>query len=300
MSIAALIWRIYIRFHNFSPRKRLQGQNPIEYLRSYTPSSDEVEEVRERLKKQRDRSRRLQEQHPRRTDPGFRELVDGIITRHRFEIELDKAIKALLHFDESVIRNSDTAFHVASQRDAFQEGKRHFAYFMGIVRNKQKQIDGERAKEKVEHENAERRRAHERAIAKDRESKERELENDPESFVLRCARLLLIGRLQLLRGRFTEELRRGVDRLREIERATKSVLGKLSFTIRSWPDFSEDLKSRMVELLAEEFASERQPIAAASTEERRESPTPSETREITEESKQELMDMLSGLCRMPP
>ena len=59
-------------------------------------------------------------------------------------VELDHAVKSLVEYDQNVIESASSAFSAYSQRDGFQESKRTFAYFMGIVKNKQKAVDQDR------------------------------------------------------------------------------------------------------------------------------------------------------------
>ena len=53
----------------------------------------------------------------------------------------------MLKYDEKVIREAEADFFALSQRDRFSESKRTGQYFVGIVRNKQIDLDRERKKE---------------------------------------------------------------------------------------------------------------------------------------------------------
>jgi transposase InsO family protein len=256
-SIVEVVWRIFIHFHNYSPRKRLGGQSPLEYFRRYVPRPQEVEAARKALREQGERSRASREPHPRLADPIFRSQVDRIIRCHRFVVPLDDAVRALLHYDLRVIENSSAAFHVQSQRGGFDERKRTFAYFVGIVRNKQKEADGERrrahhlALESAKQlDQSERQR---RLVDNERLQEREDLRLQPEKIVLRYADLLLLGGLRLARRSSLEGLRNGLEALGKLGRATRVVLENLAGTIRSWGKFQEALKEKMVKLLFDEW-----------------------------------------------
>lgn len=257
-SIVAIIWRIFIHFHNYSPRKRLGGLSPIEYLRRYAPEAHEAEVAREDLKRRRDRARTRYAPNPRLTDPEYRELVQSVLDRTRIEIDADEALKALVTYDESTIRSAARALFIASERDGFDERKRTFAYLMGIVKKKQAAMDAERVRQQLEIENGERERARERAHARERERDAKEeaedLARSPERVVLKYARLLLRSRMRLLRT-FGPNLRRGLEALAKLGRATRSRIEELADTIRSWGEFNEKLKQEMVVLLWREHDS---------------------------------------------
>lgn len=257
-SIMAIVWRIFIHFHNYSPRKRLGGLAPLEYLRRYAATPTEVDTARRGLEKRRERSEDLRRPHPRLGDPEFRELIAIILARNKLEIDLAEALKALLTYDECVIRNASNALFVASKRDGFDERKRTFAYFMGIVRRKQKEIDAERIRVELEEENARRRRykerAKERELANEKAQELEDLERNPERVVLHYSRMLLIGQMRHMQQTFGEGLRRGLEALERLGRGTRARLDSLADTIRSWGDFTEDLKDEMVAMLFREHA----------------------------------------------
>jgi transposase InsO family protein len=256
-SVVEVIFRIYVYFHNHSPRKRLGGLSPQEYLRRYTPSVGEVEEARERLKRRNGRSRTLRKRHPRLSDASFQELVRGILERNRLQAPFEKALEALLPYDRRVIQNSSNAFFTQSQRDGFDERKRTFAYFMGIVRKKQKEIDNARLRDELERQEAQRRReeydARTRALQREKAQEQEDLKTRPERVVLQYAELLLSGQLRLMRRTWQAGLREGVRALGRLGRATARTLEELSMTIRSWGKFAEELKEDMVQLLRAEF-----------------------------------------------
>jgi hypothetical protein len=253
LSVVASIWRIFIYFHNHSPRKRLGGLSPIEHFRRYTPMPVEVEAARKGLSKRKQRCRDLRRGNPRLADPKFRQLVEGILLRHPLEVTVEDAMKALLRYDECVIRGASNAFFVASERDGFDENKRTFAYFMGIVRNKQKELDQDRIRSQIESENSARRLASQRQEALDRKrEKGRQLREQPESVVLNNARLLLLGRLHILRSRFTAGMKCGLEAMEKLGRSSRAQIEELASTIRGWEEFLQMLREKVIALLFSE------------------------------------------------
>lgn len=258
-SVVDVVWRSFIYFHNHSPRKSLQGLSPLEYLRRYQPTSDEVEEARAGLERQKERSRAQRREHPRLSDPRFRGEVERIVKTHRLEVALDHAVRALLNYDSQVIASASSAFLAYSQRDGFDEGKRTFAYFMGIVSNKQQDLDEARVRshlgtlqtERVRAEGAER----DRQVRREKAEEAKDLREHPERVILQYAEMLLRGRFRFLREKSLEGLRRGIKALRGLRRATRATLESLKVTIQSWGKYGEDLKREMMSLLQAEFAS---------------------------------------------
>jgi len=257
-SIALLVWRVWTAFHNHSPRSRLSGKSPLEYLKTYTVLPSEVEEARTGLAEQQRRSQQSRAPHPRLSDPLFRSLVARILEAHRFkDVELDDAVSSLVRYDHAVIESASCAFTVASKRDSFEESKRTFRYFMGIVRNKQKALDRDRANgaadvlraQRLFDENAARSDAIDQEERQERES----LKTHPESVILTYAGLLMRGRFRLLRERCLERIREGLRSLRRLGRASSSAFDSLAGAIWSLPGFAEDVKDQMVCLLSEEF-----------------------------------------------
>jgi transposase InsO family protein len=256
-SIVEVVWRVFNHFHNHSPRKRLGGQSPLEYFRRYVPLPEEVEAAQKGLRKQREKSRASRNPHPRSTDPAFRARVEVLLKRHRLEATVDDALRALLPYDLRVIESAGNAFFVQSHRDGFDERKRTFAYFLGIVRNKQKEVDQERlrahiaARETAKHlaETEEARRI----VEKERAQEKEELRVEPEKVVLRYCDLLLRGGLWVWRKRWLEGMRRGLQALQKLGRATRVVFESLAARIRGWGRFKEGLKNEMVKLLLAEW-----------------------------------------------
>lgn len=256
-SVVEVIYRIYFHFHNHSPRKRLGDLAPMEYFRRYSSAPREkVEEARRGLHRQRERAAARRYPPERLCDPRFRSLVAGVLERNRIEKPLDEALKALLHYDNQAIESSSEAFYSYSQRDSFQEQKRTFSYFMGIVRKKQTEIDEARKREEAQALQARRfhqeQKEQQREVQREKAQEEEDLRREPERVVLQYAELLLTGGLRFKPRAFLESLRRGLKALIELGRPRR-VIEQLALTIRSWAKYSEQLKDEMVEILRTEF-----------------------------------------------
>ena len=255
-SVVEVVWRIFIHFHNFSPRERLGGKSPIEYFREYLPKPEEVEAARKGLQAQREKSQASRQPHPRLSDPAFRSRVENLLRRHRLPAKVDEAIEALIPFDLDVIQHSSDAFFVYSARSGFDERKRTLAYFLGIVRRKQKEADTERLRaEYLRRESAQKlaeiaaeRKRHEEEKRQDAE----DLRLRPEKVILWNCDLLLRGSLQLGRRGALEGIRAGLEALRKLGRATRDAIERMAATIRSWEKYRGELKEEAAKLLFEE------------------------------------------------
>jgi hypothetical protein len=255
-SVVEVVWRVFIHFHNHSPRDRLGGKSPLEYFRQYLPKPAEVEAARKGLQAQREKSLASRKPHPRLSDPAFRSQVEGLLRRLRLPASIDEAIRALLPYEPGVIQRSSDAFFVQSSRKGFDERKRTLVYFRGIVRHKQQDADAERlrsehlnrdtARKRVE---MERRR---RQIAEEMHRDAEDLRLRPEKVILWNAEMLLRGSLELARDRWLAEIRRGLDALRKLGRATAAVIDQMAATIRSWEKYREDARETVTRLLFEE------------------------------------------------
>jgi hypothetical protein len=182
--------------------------------------------------------------------------VENLLRRHRLPAAADEAIEALLPFDLEVIQHSSDAFFVYSSRTGFDERKRTLAYFLGIVRRKQKEADAERLRaEHLRRETARKLSAMDEDRRKIEEEKRREAEElrvRPENTILWNCEMLLRGSLQLGRRRALEGMRSGLKALGKLGRATGAVLEGLAAMIRSWGKYREDLKEEVAKLLLEE------------------------------------------------
>ena len=257
-SLVDVVWRIYIHFHNHSPRERLGGKSPLEYLRTYTVLPKELEEARRGLADQQRRSRESREPNPRLSDPVFGALVKRILATHGFkDVEFDRALKSLVAFDTALIESASCAFSAQSQRDGFEESTRHFAYFMGIVRNKQKALDQNRRNAAADVLRAQRildeGAVHRQEVEDEEHTERHQLTAEPEQVILTYAQMLMRGRFRWLRQKCLQRIRAGLDSLCKRGHATIRALEGLILTIRTLPGFAEDVKERMISLLTEEY-----------------------------------------------
>lgn len=257
-SVEAVVWRVFRHFHNYSPRQALGGKSPIDYLRTYTVLPEELEAARKGLGAQQARSRASRGPHPRLADPAFRDLVQSILKTYGFEVPLDKALDALVGFDHVIIQHAEAAFCVARQRDGFDPRKNHFAYFMGIVRNKQKELDKARLGSRLDQHAAQTvfdgAAAQDAKIANEEQEERTQLATEPEKVILKYARILMLARFRLLRDKWLARIREGLKALRRLGRTGRIVLENLTIQIRGFADFEAQVKQRMGRILAEEFA----------------------------------------------
>ena len=256
-SVHELVWRLFIHHHNYSPCVALGFKSRREYLRTYAVLPRELEEARKGLRDQQKRSRENRGPHPRLSDRVFCQLVARIIKEHQFKIGKDKALESLVHFDQRVIESAGCAFSAYSNRDGFDERKRHFAYFMGIVRKKQKEVDQARREsaadvmrtQRLFDENA----AHNHEIEEEKRQEKRDLKTQPELVILKYADLLMRGRFRWMRRTCLLRIREGLRALCRVGSTRTQLIEHLAFRIRSMPDFAEELKDHMVKLLVEEI-----------------------------------------------
>jgi transposase len=257
-SIVELVWRIVIALYNRSPQQGLAFKGPLEYLKTSTVLPREVEKARKGLGEQQQRSRQSRGPHPRLSDSLFRALAARILTEHQFqEVELDHAVTSLVEYDQNVIESASCAFSAYSQRDGFPESKRTFAYFMGIVRNKQKAVDEDRRNAAADVLRAQRLldegAAHRQELEEEQRQERKDLKTQPETVILTYAKILMKGRFRWLRERCLQPIREGLQALCRLGRSSGQVLESLALAIRGLPEFTEDIKDHMVRLLSEEL-----------------------------------------------
>ena len=168
-----------------------------------------------------------------------------------------------------MIASSSRAFYVTSRRDVFEETKRSFAYFMGIVRRKQRESDSarlrrrselDRTRQRLEHD-----RRHDRAVERERVQELEDLRKNPERVVLSVADRLMRGEFRLLVTSLRAKLSSALESLQRLGRNTKRGIEELGFAIRSLAEPSEELKRRMLELLEQEALAVRERVKAQNT-----------------------------------
>lgn len=136
---------LYVSLRNQKPRCSICNRTPLKLMEE-EPSQEELKRAKEGLKEQQKRSKALREDPPLK--PEKVSLIEDIITRDRLYIEdKERFLKTMLKYDEKVIREAEADFFAQSQRDTFSETERTGQYFVGIVRNKQIDLDRERKKE---------------------------------------------------------------------------------------------------------------------------------------------------------
>ncbi len=91
-------------------------------------------------------------------------------------------------------------------------------------------------------------------LEEERRQEAEDLRLRPEKVILWNCEMLLRGGLKLGRRRWLEGMRSGLEALRKLGRASRTVLEGMATTIRSWGNFREELKEAVVKLLSEEAA----------------------------------------------
>lgn len=133
---------LYVGLRNQRPRLSVLNRAPIKLMEE-APCEEELRMAKEGLQEQQKRSLALKE------GPSLRQekvcLIEDILTSARLYVEdRERFLKTMLKYDEKVIREAEADFFVLSQKDTFSETKRTGKYFVGIVRNKQIELDRER------------------------------------------------------------------------------------------------------------------------------------------------------------
>jgi hypothetical protein len=185
---------------------------------------EEVERARGDLRERKERSERLRREPLRLEEASFQKLVERVVSEHGFDVDLARARRALLRYDDAVIESASRAFLVASCRNGFEKEKRTFAYFHGILRRKQKEVDEARERDRFDRERARQRSDEERRYARQIQREDEEelaaLREEPERVVLRAAEFLLAGGLELLRKRGVAKLRTALRAMGDLGRNT--------------------------------------------------------------------------------
>jgi hypothetical protein len=155
-----------------------------------------------------------------------------------FDVELARARRALLRYDDAVIESARRAFLVASCRSGFEKEKRSFAYFHGILRHKQKEVDEARERDRFDRGRARQRsdeeRRHARQIQREDEEERAARREEPERVVLRAAEFLLAAGLELLRKRGVAKLRTALPAMGDLSRKTPRRVERCAREILGW------------------------------------------------------------------
>ena len=145
MSIVAVITRMYLRLRNQIPRCGVCPMTP-EKLIQFTPSELEGENAHRVLTTERDKKREQKEQALKISAEKV-DLIESIVKEQQLQGDQMLLKRNLRHVELEAIREAERRFHVASQRDTFEAGKRTMAYFCAIALNVQKERDQARRQE---------------------------------------------------------------------------------------------------------------------------------------------------------
>ncbi len=146
-SIAETVIRLYVDMRNQTPRCSVCDRVPIEMMK-YKPSEDERRDALKSFNKRKEVSEAIRADKSVKIPEEKELLITGVIERNRLEVtDIDRFKKALSKYDSKAIEEAEDAFYAYSVREAFEETKRTGQYFVGVVKNKQIEIDQERKKE---------------------------------------------------------------------------------------------------------------------------------------------------------
>jgi len=140
-SVAKIIMRMYAYFWNRTSRERLGGKSPLEYFRTYTPTTEEVEQARRELQETKERSERAHRRAPEM--PAEKRILIETVCEH-WDFDAKEQLRFLAPFDRDLIAEADSLFAAQTQRESWCEDKRNPRYFYAIVRNLQKARDDDR------------------------------------------------------------------------------------------------------------------------------------------------------------
>lgn len=146
-SVLERMVRLYVEMRGQTPRCSVCNRMPLE-LMNYEPTQEERARAQGELHKQREKSQshRSEERAP---VPEEKEvLIRGVVERNGLEVtDTQRFRKALCSYDTQAIKKAEDDFYAYSSRENFYEPKRTGQYFVGIVRNKQIEIDQQRRRE---------------------------------------------------------------------------------------------------------------------------------------------------------
>lgn len=135
---------LYVKFRNQKPRCSVCNRIPFELMEKGS-NPEQLKQAKEGLKERQKRSLAMKEEPAQ--SPQKLSLIEDIMKRAGLFVEdRDRFTKTMLKYDEKAIRQAEADFFALSQHDAFSETKRNGHYFVGIVRNKQIELDLERKK----------------------------------------------------------------------------------------------------------------------------------------------------------
>ncbi len=140
-SVAHIIMKVYTHFWNHMPRERLGGKSPLEYFRTYAPTTEQVERARRELQETKRRSERAHRRAPE-ISAEKRILIETVCAHWGFDAQ--EQLPWLAPFDRDLISEADSIFAALTQRQDWSQDKRNPRYFYAIVRNLQKRRDDDR------------------------------------------------------------------------------------------------------------------------------------------------------------
>ncbi len=148
-SILTTIVDIYAEMSNQTPRCSGCPLKPSD-LMNYVATEDERENAVQALRLQQQKSREGRKKAGFTISEKKAVLIEGIIDRNRLEItDKERFYKTLNSYDTKALEQSENDFYVYSRKENFDKSKRTGQYFIGIVKNKQREIDVSKKEELV-------------------------------------------------------------------------------------------------------------------------------------------------------
>ena len=239
MSIVETIINLYVQMRNQTPRCSVCKQLPLDLI-NYKPTEQQRHSARCSLKKQQKQSESLRNKSRGPISEEKEWFICSVIQRNRLEVsDLQRFQKVLNRYDMKAIHQAEEDFYAYSQRQSFEETKRTGQYFVGIVRNKQIEIDHEKKKELLKkryliHEKWKKNRQELQRIQQEKEA-EKNRKKYPEKVVVQG---LVEGKkiVQII-GKVPGFL------LKEIRKSLEIILSK-----QNWKMYLERLKKEIMSL----------------------------------------------------
>jgi len=146
-SVLERVISLYVEMRGQTPRCSVCNRMPLE-LMNYEPTQEERARAQGELRKQRGKSQ-AHRNEDRAPIPEEKEiLIQGVMGRNGLEVtDIGRFHKTLRSYDTQAIKKAEEDFYAYSFRENFCERKRTGQYFVGIVRNKQIEIDQQRKRE---------------------------------------------------------------------------------------------------------------------------------------------------------